>query len=188
MSQIYKTLTSSGPIPPIIPTSFVTDDGTAVPAANILIVHGTDSTEDNANGIIAKGGVVGTGTSNEVDIVLTNRTRVTATTSDGGGQVQTVTIFTPVVASAITFVVSVTGYDSANNETAGGELIGLARRSGGGVTVVIGTNDTFDESDAGLIASDWDVVTDGILIQMQFTGVAGRTVNWSAVFIYDQVQ
>jgi hypothetical protein len=39
LSQIYKTLTSSGPIPPIIPTSFLLDDGnSAVPLANVIAV------------------------------------------------------------------------------------------------------------------------------------------------------
>lgn len=45
MSQITKILTSSGPIPPNIPTSFLLDDGnSAVPAANVIIVHGVGST------------------------------------------------------------------------------------------------------------------------------------------------
>lgn len=45
MSQITKTLTSGGPIPPVIPTSFLLDDGnSAVPAANILQVLGGSGT------------------------------------------------------------------------------------------------------------------------------------------------
>lgn len=185
MSQIYKQNSGSGPIPPTVPTSFVTDiNSPAIPAANILNVLGNDTTVNNANGIQTDG----SSGSNTLTVQLTNRTRVTATTSDGGGQVQTVNIFTPVAASGITFVVSITGYDAANNEMAGGELIGIGRRSGGGVTVVVGTNDTFVEKDPGLIATDYDIVTNGTLIQARFTGVAGRTINWAAVFIYDQVQ
>ena len=42
MSQIYKPLTSSGPIPPNIPTSFLLDDGnSAVPLANVIRVNGS---------------------------------------------------------------------------------------------------------------------------------------------------
>ena len=63
---------------------------------------------------------------------------------------------------------------------------GVAKRSAGGTTAITGTNDTLDEADAGLITADWDIVTDGTLIQAQFVGVAGRSISWSAVFIYDQ--
>lgn len=185
MSQIYKNNTGSGPVPPTVATSYVTDvNSPAIPAANVLNVLGNDTTVNNANGIRTDGSSGG----NTLTVQLTNRTRVTATTSDGGGQVQTVTIFTPASASGITFVVTITGYDAANNEMAGGELIGIASRSGGGVTAVVGTNDTFVEKGPGLIATDYDIVTDGTLIQIRFTGVAGRTINWAAVFIYDQVQ
>jgi len=45
LSQITKTLTSGGPIPPNIPTSFLLDDGnSAVPTANVIQVHGVGST------------------------------------------------------------------------------------------------------------------------------------------------
>ncbi len=60
MSQITKTLTSGGPIPPNIPTSFLLDDGnSAVPAANIIQVHGVGATTS-------------IGASNEIVITVVN--------------------------------------------------------------------------------------------------------------------
>lgn len=60
MSQITKTLSSGGPIPPIIPTSFLLDDGnSAVPAANVIQVHGVGSTTS-------------LGASNEIVITVVN--------------------------------------------------------------------------------------------------------------------
>lgn len=49
MSQVYKSALS-GPIPPAIPTSFVTDNGTAIPALNVLNVNGGTGTTTSASG------------------------------------------------------------------------------------------------------------------------------------------
>jgi len=49
MSQIYKSL-ASGPVPPSVPTSFVTDSGTAVPALNILNVLGGGNVSTSGSG------------------------------------------------------------------------------------------------------------------------------------------
>jgi hypothetical protein len=49
MSHIYKSI-ASGPTPPQIPTSFVTDNGIAVPVANILNVLGGDGCTTQGSG------------------------------------------------------------------------------------------------------------------------------------------
>ena len=183
MSQFYQGVTS-GSLPPSVPTSFTADDSTiAVPVAGNLNVFSRDTIDDNVNGIQT---TVDPNGSANLYVELTNRITVTATTSDGAGQTQTVSIFTPPVSTGITFTVSIIGYDSINNEVSGGELIGIARNSSIGTVAVIGTNDTFDESDAGLVTTDWDIVTNGTMIQIQFVGVAGRSVSWNAVFSYNK--
>jgi len=159
------------------------DTGGAVPpTANNIFVIGGSSVANNTNGITVAGNA---GTSTEV-FTLTNRISVSSTTSDGLGQTQDVTLMTPSNGTSISFRLLVTGYDAINNETAGGELIGLSRSAAGSLDV-IGTNDTFDESDAGLNAVDWDVIDIASpILQVRFVGIAGRTINWRALFDYTQ--
>jgi hypothetical protein len=53
LSQITKVLTSSGPIPPNIPTSFQTDSGIATPSGNIInVLGGTGATTTGSGNTI----------------------------------------------------------------------------------------------------------------------------------------
>jgi hypothetical protein len=158
------------------------NDGIAVPpTANNIFVLGGTSTVNNTNGITTIGNA---GTSTET-FTLTNRASVSSITSDGAGQTQTVLLITPTDTTSISFRCLITGYDVLGNTSIGGEQIGLARKSGGTV-VVVGTNDTFDESDASLNTADWNVISTSPTLSIQFVGVAGRTINWRALFEYTQ--
>ena len=182
MSQIYKPFTAGGPIPPTIPTSFVTQDGTAVPAANILIVHAIDSVENNDNGIIAKGGVVGTGTSNEVDIVLTNRQTGSVSTADA-----TPTTIITFALGATPGVYYIQGDLVAFNTTdiAGGAYnftSGIRTTGAAGVEISTEYKDSFEE--AAMATADFNVAVVGNNVIISVIGIAGKTIDWNCYLTY----
>lgn len=173
---------NSGMLPPAVPTSFVTDvHSPAISVANVLNVVGGITTTNNTKGIQTDGSSGG----NTETIQLTNRANVTATTSDGAGQTQNVILMTPTNNTSISFRILITAYDAVDNTAIGGEQIGLARTTANVVTIV-GTNDTFDESDVSLNTSDWNVIGSGANLVMQFIGVAGKTIVWRSLFEYTQ--
>lgn len=178
MSQIIKNL-AAGPVPPAVATSYVTNSGTAIPAANILNVLADDTTASNDNGIQT------TGSGNTVTVELTNRIVLNVTTTDA--TITDLAVFTPLNTTGFTFWCEINAYDSAGNDTAGGMLIGIGKKSGGNVTIV-GTNDVFDESDAALNTINWDVIASGGDVQFQVTGIALTTIVWKIQFEYIYTQ
>lgn len=184
MSQVIKNL-ASGPVPPAVPTSFVTQDGTAVPLANVLIVNGFDSVENNDNGIITKGGVVGTGTSNEVDVIITNR--VQGTNSTLGAATSTIITFSPTVIGTYAIEYRVAAFNTTASLGSGASVFGAIRYDGVNSTVC----DLFDEisNDEGdMSAIDIAVVASGADILLQGTGYqllgVDQAINWGAVGLY----
>lgn len=190
MSQIIKTLTSGGPIPPVIPTSFVTQDGTAVPALNILIVDAFDSIENNDNGITTKGGIAagnppGTGLTNEESIYLTNRTTGTVTTADA-----TLTTIITLPMGATPKAMYVYGNAQAFNSTtpqAGTYSFSGGFRTDGATATELGTEVHDEFEDPGLVTADIFISASGNNVLLQVQGVAATTLNWNSVLEYRQV-
>ena len=181
MSQIYKTLTSSGPIPPNIPTSFTTQNGTATPAANILIINGFDSTENNDNGIITKGGVVGTGTSNEVDVVITNRIQGAVTTADATPT--TIITFPLTAIGNYAFDINISAYNTTDTTGASYSLF-VGVKSVGGVATKLNLEDKIVNEEITMIPCNTSITASGNSVLVQVTGIAAKSINWNAVGTY----
>jgi hypothetical protein len=185
LSQVYKSLTS-GPVPPAVPTSFTTQDGSAVPAANILIVDAFDSREDNTNGITTKGGVdagdpPGTGLSNELSIYITNRLQGSVTTV--GATSGDIITFVPTVVGTYSLEYRAAAYNTTSVLGAGYSMFGAIRFDGVNSNIC----DTFDEivNEEGTMSNvDIAVVVSGSSVILRSTGYLGQTINWSAVGLY----
>lgn len=182
MSQAGIISTSSGPVPPTVATSYVTQNGTAVPLANVLIVDGFDSTINNANGIATRGGVVGTGTQNEVDVILTNRFHGSATTV-GAATADVVTFALGATPGTFFFNFSAVLFN-ASTPAGAGYVTFTTVRTDGVTPTIIGDTDSITHEDAVLIATTAQVVTSGNSVIFRVGGVAGLTINWVVTGTY----
>lgn len=165
MSQIYKNTSST----PSVATSYVTDSGTAVPVANILNVLG-------ANGITT------TGSGNTLTVSMSNACETTGQTV-GAVTTNIVCISLGSTAGTYSFRINVSGFVSAGtdaNDGIGYFFAGVARTDGATGTI-IGTPDKFGFEDASLLAADVNISISGNNIIVEVTGVAGDTIDWSAL-------
>jgi len=176
LSQAGIINTSSGPVPPAVPTQFTTDSGVAVPVANNLNIFGNDTTANNTNGITT------TGSGSTVTVLLTNRLQGTGTT---GGAIAVDVITFPLGATPGTykFHFEMAAFDSSTPSGLGYSIEASARTTGAAATV-ISTPDADEDEDVALALADWFVVASGNNIILRGLGVAGLTMNWSAVGYY----
>lgn len=188
MSQITKLLTSAGPIPPIIATSYQTQNGTAVPAANILIVNAYDVSENNFNGIETKGGVAGgdppgTGAANEVDVYLTNRIVGTATTTDAVTPVVLTSFALGATPATYLLEIRIIAYNVTDALSAGYTSTSTIRTTGAAATEISANPGIISEESTmtGVTVSNFIV---GNTVETEVQGLAGKTINWRALTTY----
>lgn len=179
MSQIYKSAIGGAPIPPNVPTSFVTDvNSPAVPAANILNEVGGTSTVNNINGVQTDG----SSGSNTLTIQLTNRVQGTATTVDATPT--TVSTFalgaTPGVYN---FDIQIAGYDTTDIAGIGYFISGSVRTTGA-AAILVGTPDKIVNDEAATVTCDANLTVSGNNAIVQVTGIAGKNIDWRALSQY----
>lgn len=181
MSQIIKTLTSGGPIPPDIPTEFDTDiNSPAIPALNILNVIGGDVTTNTDAGIQTDG----SSGSNILTVELTNRVRGTVTTTDATPT--TLAIFslggTPAV---YTFDIQIACFNLTDVNGDGYAIFATARTDGVTATRCDNPDKVVNEEVSD--AADANFVVSGNNIIIQVTGILGKTHHWKTVATYVKV-
>jgi hypothetical protein len=170
MSQAGIINTSSGPVPPQVPTSFVTDSGTAIPVTNILNVVTPGSGTQ---------GISTSGSGNTLTITLTETGYTgTITTSDGLGQTRNLNVNVPIPTnSTLSFRANIAAYDAPNGLGGGGEIV-CSVKNVGGTCSLCGNPDVTINRDSALAGITFTAIISGTNVLIRVTGVATHTIDW----------
>jgi|HubBroStandDraft_2_1064218.scaffolds.fasta_scaffold00031_62 hypothetical protein len=185
MSQAGINNTLGGQIPPQIPTSFVTDNGTVIPSFNVVNVNGGSTSASSPNGILAIANPTG---SNNLVIELTNRVGGTVQT---GGATPTPVITFPLgtVPGVYTFDILVAGFAKAGGFSplgCGFTIVGSVRTDGTTATLIpTQVVDHFEEGDLGAppqVTAVLGVIGNNAVVNV--TGKTGYTIDWNSIMNY----
>lgn len=153
---------------PTVPTSFVTDDGTAIPAANILNVLGGTGIDTFADPNL----------SNNLYIKLSNSG--SATTQTIGATTSDVTIINlGAIPSIGVFVSRVVGFDAGGSNNSVAFVITRAAKTDGATATLLSASSTLKFEDVAFNAADANVIVTGNSVIVRVLGVAGFTINWT---------
>lgn len=174
MSQSGIINTTLGPVPPTVPTSFVTDSGIAVPALNIMNVVTPGSGTQ---------GIATSGSGNTITITVIDNSISGTTTTVGAVTGDVITFPLGATPGTYTFDCRVAGFNSSTPSGVGYTIVGSIRTTGASSTLLTSQAvDSFEEVSTAtctgsLVASGNDAV-------IRVLGAAGLTINWKAVLSY----
>ena len=175
-------------MPPNVPTTFTADAGSAVPAANILIITADDITGNNQSGIQSVAGAGQTGgdgmplAANELQVQLTNRIQGSGSTV-GAATADLITFDLGATPGVYTFDVRVSAFESTTPAGAGYSLFYAFRTTGAAATLIDNT-DRINHEEAAITGANALAVASGNNVVIRVTGVsdggAGYNINWNA--------
>jgi hypothetical protein len=168
MSQFYIG-TIAGALPPSVATSYVTNSGTAVPAANVLNVLGTN-------------GINTSGLGSTVTISLQNSFIANVTTV-GAVTANLFSIPLSAIGNVYAVEVRIAGVDVTNLVGIGFKLFGTILSEGSVASLILPDDKFKDESPADINA-DANFIVSGNNMIVQVLGVAGATINWGGFLAY----
>ena len=170
MSQFYQGITSGG-LPPSVPTSFVTDNGTATPAGNIINVvtpgSGTQGIATSAPG--------------SSNIILITVTGTTGSATTIGATTATLLTIPMSNNSVMSLDILVCGFESTLPGGVGSTLVASFIRTGAGVPTLIDLADDQQNISASLSAVSYTITGSGANIIVTVTGQVGVTINWTGL-------
>lgn len=184
MSQLYKR--GSGlPPPPTVPVEFDTQiNSPAIPALNILITNGGDSTDDYIYGIRTDGSSGG----NTLTHQLTNRVRGTGSAA-GAVNVDLITFNLGSSLAVYRFEIHISGICTlgfALGEGVGYTIGGSIKTNGASATV-IDVPDIDADEDILLEGAEMSFIASGNNMVVRATGTAGQTISYNAVGTYVKI-
>lgn len=178
MSQIYKSI-ASGPTPPTLLTTIITDSGSVVVSSNTVNMNGGQTSVDNDNGIRT---IANPNNSNNEVIQLTNRLSGSGS-SVNAASADLITFTLGASAAVYRFSFYVSGRDTSTGDGLGYTVDGSARTNGAAATI-ISTPDVDADEDASLLTATIDLVASGNNVILRVNGVVGLTISYKAVGTY----